>query len=32
MRHEALRLEKTLKLRQKARDLEEQIKIAVLQN
>lgn len=32
MRQESLRLEKTLKLRQKTKDLEEQLKIAVLQN
>ena len=31
-RQESLRLEKTLKLRQKTKDLEEQLKIAVLQN
>lgn len=32
MKQESLRLEKTLKLRQKIKNLEEQMKIAVLQN
>ena len=32
LRNDSLRLEKTLKFRQKTRELEEQLKIAVIQN